>query len=59
MSRKTQPVMCPGDRALSGARAGCREDALFSDMHAIENPHPGARFVPHAAADARDVFHAV
>jgi hypothetical protein len=58
VSRKTRPVMCPGDRALSGRRAGCRRMPFLG--HAPDRePASGSRSVPHAAADSRDVLRAV
>jgi hypothetical protein len=58
VSRNTRPLMCPGDRALSGTRAGCRRMPFLG--HAPDRePASESRPVPHAAADSRDMFRAV
>jgi hypothetical protein len=55
--RKTRPLMYPGDRALSGTRAGSRRMPFLG--HAPDREaQSGSISVSHAAADFRD-FRAV
>ena len=59
MSRKNRPVMCPGDRALSGTRAGCRRISFLGHARGRSGQprrvpsHRIARGAPSAAVCAQ------